>query len=269
MAELGLILVISGFYPIGRAWRANRQTSLRQALAWFAAAWVLWGCVFLDGKVSTEPGTITPYFALCGTGCAGVAVLGARRPGVDAWNIVVLGLLSVLLLPLAESLLGGRALSLDGPRTLFLAGTLAVGLLNYVPTPMAPAVLLFGAGSAVEILRIHLFFEEGDVLGRLQPFSRCLLAVTPWIALASARQRRTGLSEIDRLWLGFRDRFGFVWGKRLQEQFNRAAAHAGWPVYLSWQGLRVRPDPGASSEQDRDSALEALLRDLFKRFGPI
>jgi hypothetical protein len=38
------------------------------------------------------------YLALCLTGCVGVAVLGARRPGVGAWDFVLLGLLAVLLL---------------------------------------------------------------------------------------------------------------------------------------------------------------------------
>ena len=56
------------------------------------------------------------YTALSLTGCAGVAVLGARRPGVGPWNFVLLGLLAVMLLPLAEGLLSRGALHLAGPR---------------------------------------------------------------------------------------------------------------------------------------------------------
>ena len=57
-----------------------------------------------------------------------MAVLGARRPGVTAWNFVVAGLLAVLLRPLFEGLgelrlgpahllfLGGALLTLPPPR---------------------------------------------------------------------------------------------------------------------------------------------------------
>ena len=92
------------------------------------------------------------YLALCLTASAGVAVLGARRPGVGPWNFVLLGLLAVMLLPLAEGYLAHGAWHLEGPRTLFLAATLAVIVLNYLPTRLGPAALLVGVGAAVHLL---------------------------------------------------------------------------------------------------------------------
>src|SRR5437763_11762318 len=140
MATAVWLLCVTGSYPLWRAWRGNRRTSLAHAVGWAAAAWTAWCGTLLLGATA-DPGTDpTPgrYLALCLTGCAGVAVLGARRPGVGAWNLVVGGLLAVMLLPLAESLIADKQ-PLDGLRTAFLATTLAVGVLHYLPTRLAPA----------------------------------------------------------------------------------------------------------------------------------
>src|SRR5438105_15538460 len=106
MHSLCSLVFFSGLYPLGRAWVANRHSSLAHALAWAGAAWVAWGMALV---LAADPGPglwVARYLALCLPGCAGVAVLGARQPGVRAWNFVVLGLLAGLVLPLAESLLG-------------------------------------------------------------------------------------------------------------------------------------------------------------------
>src|SRR5262249_30683920 len=157
------------------------------------------------------------------------------------WNFVVLGLLAVLLLPVAEG--WGRP-RLNGVYIAFLAATLAVGLLNYLPTRLSLAAVWIGMCCAVGMWRLAagggpLLSPSTLALGRLA------LALSPWIQLAVLRGQPG--TEFDRLCLGFRDRFGLVWGKRLLEQFNRAAENAGWPVILRWHGLRrvpgtTRPD---------------------------
>src|SRR5260370_29588710 len=97
------IAFITGAVALWIAWLANRRTALAHALAWATAAWLAWGWAsfvgFADLNARADLGR---YVALCLTGCAAVAVLGARRPGVAAWNFVVLGLLAILLLPLAD-----------------------------------------------------------------------------------------------------------------------------------------------------------------------
>src|SRR6266446_829902 len=102
-----LLLFLAGTYPVWLAWQANRRTSLAHARYWMVAAWVAWGgFLFYHAGADTAPGLVLPrYLALCLTGCAGVAVLGARRPGVAAWDLVVVGLLIVLFLPMIERLL--------------------------------------------------------------------------------------------------------------------------------------------------------------------
>src|SRR5918912_1565719 len=111
MQTLGWLLLVTGLYPLVRAWLANRRWSLLQAVHWALLAWAAWGMALAGtGRWAPPAAAAATYLALCLTGCAGVAVLGARRPGVAAWNFVVLGLLAVLLLPVAEGVVTGSGL---------------------------------------------------------------------------------------------------------------------------------------------------------------
>ena len=142
MNTLSLLALLSGFYPLARAVLANRTTTLRPALAWAAAAQAAWVATAVDPE-----SLALPYLALCLSGCAGVAVLGARRPGAGAWNFVVGGLLAVLLLPVASGLGTPR---LEPAHLIFSGATLTVVLLNYLPTRPGVAAPLAGAAFALE-----------------------------------------------------------------------------------------------------------------------
>jgi hypothetical protein len=198
--------------------------------------------------------------ALSLTGCAGVAVFGARRPGVQAWNFVVLGLLAVQLVP--EGISSARL----GPfRALFMAATLAVGILNYVPTRFASSAGLVALAVIVEAKWLTSASADAEDWPWHASAMAFLLAAALWLAWFRTRNPRVVPSEIDRHWLDFRDRFGLVWGQRTREQFNRAAAHAGWPVTLYWRGLRIKrrsPPPNAAMQR---AIVETLLA-LLKRF---
>jgi hypothetical protein len=259
MQTVGALVLGTGLFPLAKAWQANRGTTLGHALAWGSATWACWLGVAWEAvfRPAGQGGQLGQYLALCLLGCAGVAVLGARRPGVAAWNFVVAGLLVVLLRPLAE---GFGTLRLSGAHLGFLAATLAVALVNYLPTRLAPGVLLLGAGCAVEWARLAGLGPDAAAAA----WGRILAGAAPWAALASCQRRRGAATELDRLWLAYRDRFGLVWGQRLRDQFNRAAANAGWPVVLTWEGLRpagegVPPDPGQAL---------TTLRAILRRFGP-
>jgi hypothetical protein len=234
-----------------------------QAIHWAIAAWSAW-IVHHAWERSPAPGELDAprYLALCLTGCAAVAVLGARRPQVGVWNFVILGLLAVMALPLAERFLPGAA-SLDRLRLLFLAATLSVGVLNYLPTCFAPAALLVALGSTGEIMMLI----DGSGEERMSLLASVCLGLVPWVAWWGWSGQREAVAEFDALWLDFRNRYGLVWGQRLREQFNHAAAHAGWPVLLYWQGL-VRL--GTPEPLDPEIQLDMLttLKALLKRFGP-
>lgn len=249
------LFLLTGLYPLTLAWRRNRRTALRDALGWTFAAWAAWMAeAWWEVLRPGGTGQLGRYGALCLTGCAGVAVLGARRPGMTAWNFVVVGLLAVLLLPVAE---GWGEPRLGEPQLIFLIVTLGVPLLNYLPTRLGPAALLLALGCAVEVVALA-GYERGPIAGC------CLTAAAPWVGLVCIRGLPMPATEFDRLWVGYRDRFGLVWGQRMREQFNRAAANAGWSVHLGWRGLHAA-GPGLVPD-----AVQAwtMLQAVLKRFGP-
>lgn len=253
-------LYAAGLVPLWRAWQSCRQTSLAHALLWTMSAWLAWALVVLAAGLGL--GELLPagrYLAVCLTGCAGVAVLGARRPGVAAWNFVVLGLLAVLLLWLAEGFLGSGTVELGVVRGTFLIAALAVGILNYLPTRLGLAALLLAAAAAIEIMQ--LFHGNSADLPSLI-LSTALLALAPWAGWALCQRADQTASAFDILWRSFRDRYGFLWGQRLREQFNRSAANNGWPVTLGWSGLRKQGEAGPA-----EADLQATLQALMKRFG--
>jgi hypothetical protein len=254
------IMLLAAALPIGRAWLANRHTSLLHSVYWVTLAWMGWLVALATNDKSAHE--LAVYFALCLTGCAGMAVLGARRPGAAAWNLVVVALLAINLLPLGEGAITGKTLQLDSFREICIAGTVAVGIVNYLPTRLAPAALLLLAAAGLQFAAL-LHLLEGSVAGIVG----LLVASVPWVALAAVRRRPVAASQVDRLWLDFRDRFGFVWAQRLREQFNRSAANHGWPVVLRWRGLRLLAGTTLPEEPDQKAMLDTLQA-LMKRFGP-
>jgi hypothetical protein len=239
-------LTVTGLYPLSRAWLANTTTTLRPALSWAIASLLAWTLAALNPS-----STVRVYVALCLVGCAGVAVLGARRPGAGAWNFVVAGLLVVFLMPVASGL---GALRLETAHLIFLTATLVVVLLNHLPTRPGAAVPLLAIPFGVELSRLAgVDFAAGVVFA-----GRLLLAVAPWVGWWATR-RSAPLAEADRLWVSFRDRYGFLWAERIREQFNRSAEHAGIATRLTWFGLN--PAPAATED------LTGTLRSLLKRFN--
>jgi hypothetical protein len=246
----GWVAIVAGLVPLGTACWANRRTSLRDATLWALLAWLTW-----SGPLGCEASPDLIFIALAATGGAGVAVLGARRPHVFAWNFVILGLVSVLVLPLVENWVIG-AKSLDALRLAFLAATLAVGIGNYVATRFAlPAIaaLLVVAGWFAILLDPSSAEREPFFLTL-----RIATAVVPWMTLVTPR--RPAGDDLGNAWRAFRDRLGFVWGERTREQFNRAAENAGLPLRLGWFSVR-----GTGSNAEITQAVD-LFRRLVLRF---
>ena len=256
-AVLGIIL-LSDLFPFVSAIRANWGTPLIHALSWALAAWLGWaGVVATQSYLGMEAPALR-WLALALTGCAGMAVLGARRPGAGAWHFVVLALLAILLLPLGQA---RGDVPLHPVWIALLAAAAAVIPFNYLPTRLGPAALALAVGCGLETAALVV---SRDALGELVTGARLLVALSPWIGWALLKSRRPARSEFDRLWVGFRDRYGLTWSLRTQEQFNRSAANADWTSRLGWRGLR-----GSSCHQvEEQKALRALLKRFSAPAGP-
>ena len=107
-----------------------------------------------------------------------------------------------------------------------------------------------------------MFFKGWNRPGGTPSAWRCWPWPRGWVWRRA--RRRTPATAFDREWLAFRDRFGLVWGLPARDQFNRAAANAGWGVVLDWRGLRTTAGAPAAPHAE---AL-AGLRGVLKRFGP-
>jgi hypothetical protein len=251
MAWIWLVAHLTGAYPLLRCWRANRATSLAHAVVWVNVAWFAWGLVWLYRAIwPDEEFIVLAYLALCFTSCAAMAVLGARRPGMGAWNFVVAALFAILLLPLAEG--WGE----------FVLATLLVIPFNYTLTRLGGAALavFVGCGILMAAPFGHLGSSQGEERLAVE-IGQALIVLSPWFALMQMARLPKSLSSFDRIWFDFRDRFGMIWALRVREQFNRAAANTGWPVRLSWSG---------SKNMSEEVSLPAVraLQALLKRFGP-
>jgi hypothetical protein len=241
MHVVGQILTISAIVPLAGAATANRSTSLAHATVWAIMAWAGWVLAFAAALPATG------YLALVLTSCAGVAVLGARKPGVTAWNFVVAGLLIVLLLPIEQSAAVGTDLHPGTIHNVFLASLLAVTVICYLPTRLVIGAAVFGIGCGC-VMR-NVIAGEG-----IADATSVGIGSAPWLAWGGFLIRGPR-SSADRTWLAFRDRFGLIWALRLREQFARAAENVGLASRIRWNGVRP-PDPSAAD----------ILAALTKRF---
>lgn len=255
----------SAAYPLWRGWRAARASSLRHPLAWAWAAYLLslgtnLGQIFLGFAPQLEYARLVVLMSPL------VALLGARRPGAAAWNFVVAGWLAVAGLALIDQSLQSERPAdwrLDGPRCIFVACVLAVGVINYLPTGQWFAAVLAGLLGGLEIGRLC---ASGDALSAAPGLSAAAFAVAAWWACRRLVRLKGRAPTATVEWLIFRDCLGVVWSKPLQEQFNRAAAHARLDATLTWHGIATASSKGELAAELEEQAL-ALLRSLTRRFG--
>src|SRR5436190_94597 len=152
MAVILFLLIISSSLPLLAAFKGNRKTTLLFTALWAFFAWMAWWLIFSLEVELIKPAPIPlRYLAVAMTGCASVTVLGARRPGAMAWNFVVGGLLLIMEFLWFEAEIAKEDRILRWILIILLASTVAIGVLNYLPTRLAPAALMLAIGCGLEI----------------------------------------------------------------------------------------------------------------------
>ena len=195
------------------------------ALVWSLAAWAawLWLAIVAD--------SYSAYGATSLTAAAGVAVLGARRPGVDAWNAVVAGLVATLCLPLAQTFLVGNSWLHSDIWSAFRAVLMAVVILNFAASRAA-------LGAVALIVACFFAIIGDDDHRHYFQIAVFFAGISPWLAWLPFVWRKSPADECERLIRDFRDRFGLMWLLRVQEQFNHAAKNSQLPLEWNSRGLR-------------------------------
>ncbi|RIK73297.1 MAG: hypothetical protein DCC67_18050 [Planctomycetota bacterium] len=256
--------------------RRVRGTTLAAPALWALAAAL--ALLATDLYLATRPATpalwasLLRYLAAVGTFSPLMAVLGAKRPQDRGWQWIVASLWLVLLVPAGQALVApsGERLELFAAWKLLLWALVALGLLNYLPTRLAPAAVLFAAGQVL-ILSPQLF--DVASAGHRHLAGMALIALCVVAATLIARATRRGSTErrgadapplprLSERWCALRDGWGAFWALRIQQRIAQAAELGAWPVRLQWWSgfepadARLEPHVIAQIEQ----SLDALLR---------
>ncbi|MEX0938574.1 MAG: hypothetical protein WDZ59_12000 [Pirellulales bacterium] len=267
-----LVLAAAVLWQVVRGIRRVRGTTLVAPLWWCVFAVLCVVAARLAGEwfpQTTAEQWIEPlrYAAAASSLCPMMAVLGAKRPQDRGWQLIVLSLWIILLLPAGQWLLfrPGDRLLINQAWGWFLAVLLVFGLLNYLPTRHWGASLLAASGQLallapyLPLVPVHFgAHAESIALGLT------LVAVfwVKWRSKTCGHAQR----DVDRAWLEFRDLFGAVWALRVAQRMNASAEMYGWNVQLTWQGFAA-----TEGEEPSEATLRELrrgLRSLLWRFIP-
>lgn len=265
---------------LGRLRRGLRGTSLQAAWHWAALVWLDWLCaIALTIPRSPLSAWADVFWYLSGVLALTppIAVLGARRPTSRVWTwFVLVPLVLVFTWPIVPVLghhRGPAAFSLEEPVVVGYVLVVMMGAGNYLGLRFSSSALLWMAGLLLVVLPLCPA-TTGWVPAA--PSARawgtmCLVAAA-WIADRQAARSATGGNTsrltLDRLWGDFRDLFGIVWARRLQERFNDDAHRQGLKLRLGMHGLEDAAGLPAAREGDPASlaAAEASLRWLLQKF---
>lgn len=211
--------------------------------------------------------------------CPPIAVLGSRRPTVRAWPwFVLLPLILVLAIPVISTwrnLFAPAPLRLEAPMLIGLGLVLAMGAGNYLGSRFTLPAVLFVV--AVLLLIAPVTAALSDALARPQALRGWATVVLSSAALLAGQRAKASAPPIctnrpqlmapSRLWMDFRDWFGIVWARRVQDRVNEVAERQQWPVRLELGGFKWTGDVPAADEFDQTSMrIDDTLRWLLGRF---
>lgn len=269
------IALLPGVHRLRHAWLGAWGTSLRPAVTWFIVTWFVTflaqGIALTESPASGRPwtGHVTYLGSLCALAGA-VSLLNARRPGADAWAILTMLLVGVLLIPwlegsgLVRNVPPLARLRLESPWSIFYGLLAGCSVVNYAATGFGTTALWVGLGWATILVGLIRAAPPADLARVWSLWGLAVaLAGTPTARVRSSEARQ---SSAGRLWIWFRDRWGLVWALRIQDRFNATASTAGWSLRLGWTGLR-RPDGSPAPPEEVPAEAVRTLIALLGRFA--
>lgn len=255
--------------------RGVRGTTLTTTAAWgifvaamWWAAWSLSAYCFADRPVVQDQWW---YWVAVVSLVPPIAVLGAKRPGSEAWNYFVLvPLVLVLGWPALTvwTMAGPGALRVETPVLIGFVLVLVMGCGNYIATQLAFPALLY-ALSVVLVLAPCSTVSAGQGVSpetyRLAG-AVCLLLSVGWARMI-LWQTTLEASGPSRVWNDFREMFGIVWMKRAMDRINEEfAEREQWPARLGTDGLEWPEPPTAAQRTHVEARLTYALHWMLRRF---
>ena len=267
------------------AWFVRGSTAVPAAL-WSAAASTVFTFTMLQQATAeldiATMGIYRVVFAALSV-CPVMSLLGAKRPQHGVWQFIVGSLAAVLALPAVSAVLiqPGSLPNLHILGRCFLPVLVIVGWMNFVGTRRAVAATLIAAGHLGLIWPLLPGVELETALPQTTRdlISVSFMTVGGFIALvqavlagfkrgsASVDGVQTSpdiedfVSRINTCFFALRETLGAAWTLRLAERFDQLSSRRGWPVRLTFQGMRMQEEPEDSRWQaDTARAMEALMK---------
>ncbi|MBX3438050.1 MAG: hypothetical protein KF861_11210 [Planctomycetaceae bacterium] len=266
------ILMTAG--TVAAAYPRLRHSTLVFAWGWSLAATAVWLAaaagtgLSLGEELSRE---LAWFAALLICLSPPIAVLGARRPGAGAWTwFVIIPLWGVLGWPalivwaMHQS---ASEITLETPQLVGFALVLLMGTGNYLGTRFWPSALSYAV--AVCLLAVPFSAVSGSAL--TPPVARTaaslVMGAAALFAFWQSRRSSPNRDPLDRLWADYRDTYGIVWARRLQDRFNAVALQQNWPVRISAAGFDWRTNVETTAERVRITPqINQQMRWMLRRF---
>lgn len=268
---LAVAAVVSTLPTILAARHAVRRTTLTTAWKWslaVTAAWLVGTFLGLPlrGGNSAIAGQLWYAITVLSL-CPPVAVLGAKRPGSRVWNFFVLvPLLFVLGSPAITgwnfSTFEATPLFLETPWLIGHGLVIVMGLGNYLGTRYTLTALLYGAALALLLTAFRFGWGKTE---SMRWTAILVMSAAVWAARTAAG-RSTVASGFDRVWNDFRDQFGIVWARRIQDRLNDSARRENWPCRLELNGFHWNEDCDPAAREKALPQVEHALRWILRRF---
>lgn len=210
------------------------------------------------------------YLASVTLFCPMVAVLGAKRPQHNAWQLIVVALWGMLALPAAEILAfrPGISLELRDARGVFPWILILMPVMNWLPTRHWLSSGLFALAQAW-LLAPYLPLMDVESSSSRVATALGIICASLVVLRLNSRQPSDAPSAADRVWLDFRDEYGVAWGLRIQQRVNEVSRLRNWGYSLSWfgfvsdAGVRLMPD---AISPEVSQSIEQAYKTSLRRF---
>ena len=200
-----------------------------------------------------------------------VSTLGARKPGVIAWQFfVVLPLILVLFWPAASQLIsnhGRAALDLGVPAITGVVLVLMMSAGTCLGTGMTIPAILYLAAVIICLLPASGWTDSDWWIPLGTPLLLLLAEEIARRALTKNDLRSLSnhsiSDQVDESWNMFQNLYGLVWARRVQDRVNLFASREQWVVNLTLDGFRDalgNPAPDQDLEKPREAFRWVLSR---------
>ncbi len=99
----------------------------------------------------------------------------------------------------------------------------------------------------------------------LRSFAGLLLGAAVWAARSAARSEVCP-GGFDRVWNDFRDHFGIVWARRVQDRLNETGRKESWPGRIELHGFLWKDPADVAARESANPKIEHALRWILRRF---